>query len=405
MRPWRRAAAATAVSAAAVGGFLGIGGSTADAQLTTFTVTASADGVRKTVDVPGAPLTSTVSDAGSPTAQVVVNGLGESRGFAAMPYPGELVVSGPSLIFPLIGLPTPPDYPLMASSEYPARPTSTVARGEVRLRADSAERSSQADASANGGSGADGAGRLRAKADGVVDDTRHEVTGTARSTAESATFGGVFRIGRVDASATVRRGPTGPPTMSSTFVADGVTVAGLTVGVTPEGLVLPGALAPVPDTSGRNAVLDNAGMSVQYLAPERTDDGIVSAGLAVTVRTPTPSGQDARTTYTFGRARAAVSVSAAEPTIPDFDVLPPDPVFGPVDPVAPAPAVDAAPIAPVTTPRTAPPRLAVAERPPARPPFTLSMTTFYLVLVVGAAVAAAGTALARRLRVRLAWTS
>src|SRR2546428_735047 len=63
-----------------------------------YRAVANADGTRVTVSAPGYLLVNTLFDTGAPTAQAVVDGLGNSRAFASYPYPGDTVVAAPGLV-------------------------------------------------------------------------------------------------------------------------------------------------------------------------------------------------------------------------------------------------------------------------------------------------------------------
>lgn len=378
----------------------------ARAELVTFAVDAGADGVRTSVEVPGAPLTSQVADTAGPISTAMVNGLGESRALASLPYPGDTPTSLPNLLFPLVGLPTPPPYPLMATSEHPSRPASSVEGPNGSLSARSDADSSEATATAEDDGADGGNGRSSTSAAAVVARDDAVVTAEATSTTESETYaGGAFRVGRVHATAFVRRPLSGTPVVRSSFSAEGVTVGDAGVEVTPEGILVPGAATPVPDTSGQAPALDEAGVFMRYVEPEEVEGGVVSAGLVVTVETPTPSGTRTRTTYTFGRARAVATATAEEGgrppppttttvTTPESATPPVVPDWTPPAPEQPAAAV-AAPVrgaVPASTTRTV-------------DPLTLSAASFYLVLVVAAAVVTAASLAVRLSRVRTTWTS
>src|SRR5438094_180719 len=94
-----------------------------------FSGSAAAGGVRATLAVPEAPVTNTPVDGGGPTAQVQVDSLGTSTGYAAFPDPGQLVVSIPGLAVGLLSggpggvpIPSPPPYPFAVSSDPTSNP-------------------------------------------------------------------------------------------------------------------------------------------------------------------------------------------------------------------------------------------------------------------------------------------
>jgi hypothetical protein len=386
----------------------------------TFDASASADGVRVGVLVPGAPLTSQLVDAGGPTAQAVLNGLGKSQAFASLPYPGDAALTLPNTVFPLVGLPEPPPYPLIARSDSTTSPQASVNQPGVSMTAKSASRSSSASLAAGGVSGANGLAATTANAATTADDARGEVLSTAQSTADVINVQGVLRIGHTRAKASATRPADGAVRTDSAFEADAVTIAGVSAAVTDKGIVLPGSTAPVPDTSGLSPVLDAAGISMRFLTPIKQADGVMSPGLAVSVKAPGLNG-DVVVTYTFGRAAASASgVAAGVPAVPVIGV-----VAGEASP--PAAAAAAAPVAGagasgppanVTSPLPAAvpgpsaslrPAPAVASHGPAAvtalpAASTMSSASVYLLLVLGAAVIATGMVLIRLLGVRLAWT-
>jgi len=62
-----------------------------------FSGVASADGVRVTTSAPGFLVVEDFVDSGGPTAQAAVSDVEGNRGFASVPYPGELTIAGPGL--------------------------------------------------------------------------------------------------------------------------------------------------------------------------------------------------------------------------------------------------------------------------------------------------------------------
>jgi len=390
----------------------------ADVKLTAFDVVAAADGVRVLLFAPSAPLSSNLFDGGAPVTQALVNGIGESRGLASVPYPGDTALTLPSLLLPLVGLPAPPDYPLLASSASPNKPKAVVDVGPLHMAAKSDQYSSSAESSGGGGTADNAIGRFATTAKATAEPATARVLSKAESTTEAATFGGVLTVGRVHAVANVTRPATGKSTTTTSLEIEGVTAAGTTIGVTPKGFVLPGSTAPIPDTSGLSPVLDAAGLSLQYVQAQPLTNGIVSAGLAITVRTPS-----ATITYILGRvlALASSSVTQSPALSVDTGVAAPAATSGTgsteTASSSPAPAAStaasglsggsvAAPtaVAPVVAaPATRETAGLAASR--AVPTSTVSTTSFYLVLVIGALVGLVGAALVRIFGVRLVWTS
>src|SRR5262245_28244533 len=116
------------LAVAVLGGATGVArGDAPPAQASSYEGVASAEGFRFSFGAPGFVAVDTVVDGGGPVSQSVIDGLGNSRGFAALPYPGDLAITGPGLVAGLTGLPSPPPYPFYVSSSHPTAPEAKVA--------------------------------------------------------------------------------------------------------------------------------------------------------------------------------------------------------------------------------------------------------------------------------------
>jgi hypothetical protein len=282
-----------------------------------FDALAAADGARVQVVSPGAPLTDQVVDAGGPTAQARLSSVGTSTGFAAYPDPGATVLGAPSTAgTSAVG------YPLIASSSYPVTPSSSVAPGPYALTATS--HADGSDASASSGAADPSAALLSSQAHVAL--TGGSVT--ARSESDDRSLGtGPVSVARVHATATVTQPAEGDARSSSTFEVSGLTVAGTSVGIGPEGLTVAGTTTPLPDTSPVTAALAAAHVSISYLAPARTKTSAVSAGLRIAVGDP--AGQ--HTVYVLGQASARISQVVTDDFLP-----PPVDIGGPPGSAPPA---------------------------------------------------------------------
>lgn len=379
-----------------------------DPALVAYDASSSAMGVQVELEVPGAPISSNLFDGGGPLAQAGIDGLGTSQGYAALPYPGDTVNTLPGLVLPLLGLPALPPYPLQVSSQNLLRPQDDVSLGALSLRASSDDLASSALARAGGGStGLFVVGTIEAAADAVADPDTLDVTATAHSSVESLSIAGVLSIGSVRASATAVRGADGVTEASSTFEVDGLTVAGLHLGLSDEGILLPGSSVPLLGTDGLSPVLDPLGITLEVLPQDEFDGGVRSRGLAITIPAPGTLAQG-RITLTLGRATATSTSAAALP----------EPALGSVDPggaTAPAPAAPRSPASPAsvalpsgigsTGPGAASPAAPVVSpvAVAAGAVETLRVSSFYLVLVGGAFAGVVSTALLRTFGVKLAW--
>lgn len=386
-----------------------------------FEAVASADGIRVLLEVPGAPLSSNLFDGGAPVTQAKVNGLGESVAYASMPYPGENASTLPNMVLPLLGLPALPSYPLTARSETGTAPEAAVGEGPLRLEAESTPRRSAARSSSGGGADVVSVGLITTGAEAALADGGG-ISSKATSTVEAFTVPGQLRIGAVESTASAEQAGDGAPTTSSSLTAEGVTVAGVTIGVDRDGITLPGQKAPVPDTTGLSPVLDGAGITLRYLEPVPTEGGVISAGLAITVPVPNPAGQPATATYILGRTAATVHAAFA-PAAPPLAPLAPTVGGAPASPgAAVPPPADLAPATPPDLGASLPDAGTVEPSPDAAPPTpggriaapqvagavapaaSTAATVFYLVLALGGLVALSGSFLVRTIGVRLQWT-
>ncbi len=114
-------------------------GEEAPAQPTSYEAVASAEGFRFSFGAPGFVAVDTFIDGGGPVSQSVIDGLGNSRAFASLPYPGDLAITGPGLVAGLTGLPSPPPYPFYVSSSHPTTPEGKVEQPGYALNANSTE--------------------------------------------------------------------------------------------------------------------------------------------------------------------------------------------------------------------------------------------------------------------------
>ncbi|HEV7861423.1 MAG TPA: hypothetical protein VGR20_01945, partial [Acidimicrobiia bacterium] len=269
---------------------VGLGGSgRATAGPVRFSASATADGGRMALFIPGASISDQIIDGGGPVAQADVDSLGSSRAFAATPYPGELGVIGPGIVASLIGAPQPPGYPFIAASRYPTAPEQHVEYGQFyRLQANSAENSSESSARTSefGGDIKVMASRAAAR----VADEAGSVTARAENRFEGITAG-PLQIATVDSSATVSRVPDSDAEKSSSLVVTGAAVNGQTIGFSDQGVVLGGDARPLPPSDPLMVALGQSGVTVTYLKAETTPSGTVAPGLRIVAVRDIPGAQ------------------------------------------------------------------------------------------------------------------
>ncbi|HEX9684067.1 MAG TPA: hypothetical protein VGA13_13365 [Acidimicrobiales bacterium] len=401
------------LAAAGVTGAVVAAASTAGSQglpppvLGTYEAVAVADGLHGTYTIPDFAAVEEVFDGSTITASALISSFGVATGLASAPYPGETAVSLGGTLAGLTGVPAPPEYPLVARSD-PFSPDASVENQGYRLEAHSKDRSVRA--SAELGQRGDARSGSSTLAEVLVEPDRARVVAAARSTTDGATYSGVLSIGRVRAEASVIRTAGGEPVRHHDLTIDSISAGGIGLVVGPDGLDLAGQATLPVNLDAVLANLEASGVTITYLAPTETADGIVSGGLAVSGPTDfsaLPGGPTGRYTVTYGRASAEARAGEATPTIAPTDLqqLP-----------APAPGADGAPAAappPVGSPfeldasspafRSEPASANAAIAPSAEPagstrllatvPF--SVWSLYLFVVIAAASTVAAIHLAR----------
>jgi len=369
---------------------------------------AAADGVRVSVVVNDFLVVSNVVDAGGPSTQAVVNAFGDSRGYAAFPYPGEIVLTAHGL-----SQGAAPKYPLIAQSDA-TQPKNDVGSGPYHLHAESADDTSLADAKTNPGNDSVAAGLTHSTASATHDPKTAAVTADAESTVEGVSIAGVLSIGRVHSHARMVSAPGKPAQREfATELAD-VTVAGQQVGVTDKGLVLAGTATPLPKDSTINAALSAAGVTVHYVAAVKTPTSTVAPGLSVDVEQDVPGVGQTTVSYVLGQASVTAQSTGASPDTG---------LTGPTLPGA-TPGTSGGGSAPTRSAATSavPGSTSASGTPPQAPPVTAhppqqssggyalatqsgpSSESLYVVIAAGAVVMVAAAQLFRILAVKLAWT-
>jgi len=402
-----------------------------------FVATASAQDARVTYSVLGFAAVEDVVDGGGTVAQAQLDGGGNSRSFAALPYPGDVVISGPGLFAFATGQQLPGGYPFFVAAETPLRPEAKLdgPGGRYALAARAGPRRSAGQGRLVFGDGESG-GHTHGEA--VTEVT---ADGTVRSAATSITeglalAGGQFRIGAVRSSSVTTLAPgASRPVSISSLVVEGMVVAGVPVIVGPDGLSVAGSA--VPGGAGIEAVeqaLAQAGIEVQLVEAQAHNGGERARSLEIrTVATPpSPGFPPQQVVITLGGATTAINVgqslSGGVPSLPPVGASEPAPDAGPgrspetageppassvtrpsvagagprprANPTGQGALVSAVPLSDpgptVAAPAVTPAPAAAGQGQPLQR-VTLArglrhpLTAFYLPLVVGVAVALAGT--------------
>ena len=295
---------ALAVVAASV---LAMAGDTTPARAAlTFEAVSASDLVRQTVSTEPAVLVSNLVDLGALTAQARLTSLGDSTAYASSPYPGELLTVAPGLANSLTSLPVDlPQYPLIATTTYPATAHQDVGAATLNMTADSHADDSSASVH-------DGASSANASV--TVDRAAQVVTASADATLGSFQVGSFMSVGGVRASARVTRGADGQLVRQSDFSVAAITVLGQQVRLGQSGLELAGSSVPlglgaaVDPLASLLASLASRGVTMRVVDARDTEEGVQSGGLEISQTVDTGiNGIVGTLTTTIGRLSVSVS--------------------------------------------------------------------------------------------------
>jgi hypothetical protein len=277
-----------------------------------FAGVATADAARVTVVVPNAPATSSIVDTGVTSAQAVVTSAGTSRAYASNPYPGEnaVTIHGTLAGFGVAGVPA---YPLYAESMHPGTPKAEIGNGPFHLSAASTATSSEG--AATSGQGGDQSALLTS----AVTSVRQEGDGSVLSKAESKVQGfvaGPLKIASIVSSAQTKLPATGGALeKASSLEVTGMSVNDVAVQLTDKGLVAQGQTVPV-DAKALEEALAKANVKLTYSAPEELPNGIVGAGLRVSTQFTVPGNAPSDVVWQFGRALTAIDGKGGDSLLP-----------------------------------------------------------------------------------------
>jgi hypothetical protein len=326
-----------------------------------FTATANARLVQVTFTAQPPIGVDPLLDPGASTAQAQVDSLGVSQAFASSAYPGQSVLTADGSLSTVtdgrVGSKEIPDYPLIASSAYPAHPTDGVEAGPLKMTAESSSLSST-------GLATDGLGQAVARASS--EPSTLEAAASAETRFGSIQLGKLVQVRGAHSFAAARQEPSGKLQATSLFEVADLEVLGTPIAVGPHGLMLGGRpAAPVAPDAGLSALLgalNEKGVELSFFPERKVPGGVQAGGLELRlVQAPPPqvaSGVDVLvSTITLGGNQATV----------DNRALPSSPLFG--GPAGGPPGSATATAAPSTGSETAPamglaPSPGGAESPP-----------------------------------------
>ena len=379
----------------------------------TYTVSAESDAALITVVDPSAPLVTAglLVQASPATAQAAVDSLGDSTGFASLPYPGAFVATLPGTVDGLLGTGPPiPPYPFYVASSYPSSPTVTQANGPYLISSVSNATSTTAQALIGLATGIPQVTSITANAT-ASQQSDGSLVADATNDVEALTVGSLLKIGSIVSSVHVVSVPGQPLSYTRTLELGTITIGGIQIGLTDKGLVLGNNVVAGPSVSALTALLSGQGITLTYLPEKVTPTSIDSGGIELTIARDIPTQGNVVTTIVLGETSVTLQngLPPAAPTSPL-----PISITGPgLPPILASSSgsqllgLSGVPV--TTTPVTPPPSssaqplpTAVGQSAPARAVVPLSLS-FYLVLVIAAATVLVSSRLGWL--IRLLWRS
>jgi hypothetical protein len=253
-------------------------------------------------------------------------GAGRSDSLAALPDPGDLVLTLPGTLSALVGVSGVPDYPAAARADNPATPVDDVqllpdaGLGALRLHAEAADLG--ASAYAHVGHQVDTVGLLPGFSIGTVRTTARTNQLNADTLEAVATtsvndldlLGGLLSIDNITSEVSATIANDQPKATASKVVVTGATLAGNAVGITDQGIVAlgsPTALAPIIDSLVAPLLTQGIKIRTTPSSTEVGDRTAVATGGALSIQVPLAvQGYPGVLDITFGRALAELEVSA-----------------------------------------------------------------------------------------------
>jgi hypothetical protein len=253
-------------------------------------------------------------------------GAGRSDSLAALPDPGDLILTLPGTLSALLGISGLPDYPAAASADASSAPVDDVqiapdaGLGAGRLHAEASDSGSSAYAYV--GNQVDIVGLLPSFSIGSIKTTAHtdRINATTYESVATTTvsdirlLGGLLRISQVTSEVTAGIANDKPTAEVTTLSVSGATIAGQAVGITDKGIVGLGsatALAPIIDTLVKPLI--DHGITIRTIPATKAVGArtATATGGALQIEVPIAvQGYPGVFDLTLGRAAAELEVGA-----------------------------------------------------------------------------------------------
>jgi hypothetical protein len=253
-------------------------------------------------------------------------GAGRSDSLAALPDPGDLILTLPGTLSALVGVSGLPDYPAAASADANGTPVDDVQLvpdanlGALHLHADATDAGSSA--SAFVGDQENTIGLLPAFSIGSIKTTARtrQVNPTTLESVATTTvsniklLGGLVQIGQLTSEVTAQIANDKPTASVDNLQVSGATLAGVPIGITDKGIVglgSPTALSPVIDQL--LAPLQQQGITIRTTPATHTVNGRTATASAGTLEISAKlkvQGYPGTFQLTIGRSLAELTVGA-----------------------------------------------------------------------------------------------
>ncbi len=292
----------------------------APAGIPPYQASAAADGMRMSVNIPGAPLSADVINGGGPAARAVVSSVGVRRGFAALPDPGDGAMAGPGTAAGALGtygavLPAAvPPYPFAAVADYPGTPEQTVGSGPLFVKATSGDRSAAGEA--QGGFLQEGTGVLAARSEAAAEESDSGVVARSASLFKGLVVG-PLALGDVTSTAKVTLGVDGALQRASSLDLVGGRAGDQTFAITEKGFLFGDQTVPVPFGDGvasLNQQLEASKVQIAFTSQRETGNGVVAPVLEITspVRSLNPGLPEGTMVLRVGGSAASIDTEASQ---------------------------------------------------------------------------------------------
>lgn len=258
-----------------------------ETQLTGFKAGAFADGGRVRFTIPDRQIVEDVFDGGGAVAVSAVDPYAATS-YAALPWPGELAIIGPSLFQAVTGETLPGSYPFYVSASHPTSPEQELTDPSGMYRLGATATHGQAGSSAMFGQmGESGGGGTQAVTS--IEVAGNRVVAVAETVNKVLDVGGgALRIASVRSRSETSYTQGDPePTSTTDLLIEGGSAGDVNFGFGPEGFVVAKGGTPIPAAEGLEAIntaLKPSGISIRVASGRSISGTGVADAFEITFR-------------------------------------------------------------------------------------------------------------------------